>query len=51
MAGLGERFLDARWPDDVGILTALAVEIDEIEDERIERLANSIANEVARRIK
>lgn len=50
-AGLGERYLNASWPDDVAILDALAVEIDDLEYDRDKRLASLIANEVVSRIK
>lgn len=40
----------ARWPDDIGILEAIAVEAEQIERDRRKDLAIDIANAVAEMI-
>lgn len=47
MAGLGQLYLESRWPDDRAVLDALAVELDELAEERIKRLARQISNDIA----
>lgn len=37
----------ARWPDDVAILQALALEIDDLQRHRLREQAREIANEIA----
>lgn len=39
-------YLRARWPDDVGILEALAIEADSLDRDRAKRWAREIANAV-----
>lgn len=47
LAGIDLRFwLQARWPDDIGILEAIAVEADYIERERRRDLSRAIRNEI-----
>jgi hypothetical protein len=46
LAGLGQRYLDARWPEEEGVLEALSEEIEDVQRQWREDLARAIRNEV-----
>jgi hypothetical protein len=47
LAGVGPAYLQARWPDDVAVLRAIAIRADLEERDRRKDLAILIGNRIA----